>query len=645
MTPRLAGLGFAVAVTTAVSAQQPAPTFRAQVEAVQVDAFVTDRDGNPVRDLRLEDFELFEDGRLQTITSFSEVIIPITAPAPFLPGTPRPDVATNSGGEGRLYVIAVDEIGADLALRARHFLTTFIERHFEPNDVGVVVNVGRALSTAGQDFTSDRGLLLAAINRLQGGFGVVPGEPGELWRPDRSSLAQRSRAAALKALIASLARIGGRRKALIYITQEVGDVYDVIDYKGGVRSLEFDDLRAAMTEAMRGGVAFYTIDPCGLTTGGALGETEGNVAGVCDADLERMAAFRKLSEATGGFAVVNSNSFGQALERMVKENSNYYLLGFTSTNGRRDGRYRRLEVRAKRPGLTVRARDGYIAPSGSPGRSVDTRTNATTGIRNVINSPLSNGAVPMRVVAAAFRGSKGNEAKVVITAEFDASGLGLAATGGTMRAQIELASAAVSAAGKVTRGQPQVIDLTLKPDSYAQALAHGFRTQAAITLPPGRYQLRVAGGNTQAAKIGSVMYDLDVPDFRKGRLALSAVALSTTEADRPVTVIPTAANALPFFPTLSRAFATGTRISLYVEVYDNADGRARNPIELKVEVRDQHGQIVRSGSDRRTRMTKGTETFVVALPLDVGAGDYSLHIEAASGGDSISRDIPVRVVQ
>ena len=68
----------------------------------------------------------------------------------------------------------------------------FIERHFEPNDVGVVVNVGRALSAAAQDFTSDRGLLLAAINRLQGGWGVPPETPGEPWRRDRSPLAQRA---------------------------------------------------------------------------------------------------------------------------------------------------------------------------------------------------------------------------------------------------------------------------------------------------------------------------------------------------------------------------------------------------------------------------------------------------------------------
>ena len=647
MRGRLVAIGVA-AITTAVSAQQtPAPTFRALVDAVQVDAFVTDRAGNPVRSLRLDDFELLEDGRPQVITSFSEVIIPINPPPPFVPGNPRPDVATNTGPEGRLYVIALDEIGADLALRARHFLRTFIERHFEPHDVGVVVNIGRASATATQDFTSDRGLLLAAVDRLQGGFGVPPTSlmPGEPWRPDRSPLAQRSRAAALKALIGSLASIPGRRKALIYITQEVGDVYGVIDYNGGVRSLEFDDLRTAMTEAMRGGVAIYTLDPCGLTAGGALGESVTNIAGVCDADPERMAApaFRKMSAATGGFAVVNSNSFDQALERMVKENSNYYLLGYTSTNDARDGRYRRLEVRVKRPDVIVRARDGYIAPSRSPARSA-TRAKATSSgdIRDVIATPLANSAVPMKVFAAAFKGVKGNDARVVITAEFDASKLGLAASGGTMRGSIALSSAAVSAASKVTRGQPQVIDVTLKPESYTQATAHGLRTQSTITLSPGRYQLRVAGGNSQAGKIGSVMYDLDVPDFRKGRLALSAVALSTAGADRPVTVIPTPANVLPFFPTLDREFVSGTPISLYVEAYDN-DGRDLTPIDLKVEVRGQDGQVVRSGNERRARTTKGTETFVVVVPLDVEPGNYALHVEATRGGDSVNRDIPIRI--
>ena len=202
VTRRVLALGLAGAIGTALSAQQP-PLFRAQVEAIQVDTFVTDRAGNPVTNLRLDDFEILEDGKPQTITSFSEVNIPIDAPPPFSPTAPRADVATNGGRNGRLYVIALDTIDAALALRARHFLRAFIERHFEPNDVGAVINVGRARAEAAQDFTSDRALLIAAIDRLNGG------------QPD--PFEQRHRAAALKALLASLAQIHGR-KALIYIT-------------------------------------------------------------------------------------------------------------------------------------------------------------------------------------------------------------------------------------------------------------------------------------------------------------------------------------------------------------------------------------------------------------------------------------------
>ena len=100
----------------------------------------------------------------------------------------------------------------------------------------------------------------------------------------------------------------------------------------------------------------------------------------------------------GCFALVNSNGFDQALARVVQENSTYYVLGFSSNNGRRDGRYRRLEVRVKKPGLTVRTRDGYIAPSQSD-RVARTPPAAVTA-RDVLTSPIENAMVPMKVFAA-----------------------------------------------------------------------------------------------------------------------------------------------------------------------------------------------------------------------------------------------------
>ena len=87
----------------------------------------------------------------------------------------------------------------------------------------------------------------------------------------------------------------------------------------------FDEFHAAMTAATRGNVSVYPINPRGL-------DPEGTGL----AFLEQMMNFRALAEATGGRALTNSNSFDVFFERIVRENSSYYLLGYTSTNERRD---------------------------------------------------------------------------------------------------------------------------------------------------------------------------------------------------------------------------------------------------------------------------------------------------------------------
>ena len=142
-----------------------------------------------------------------------------------------------------------------------------------------------------------------------------------------------------------------------------------MDYKGGVLNLQEEDLRKSITAATHGNVAVYPIDPRGLAIDGGLAERESGTS--ADAS-ERLAAsitgmearqsLRALAQVTGGFAVVNSNSFEDAWSRIVRENSAYYVLGFSSTNDQRDGRYRKLQVRVKRSGLQVRGRDGYVAP-------------------------------------------------------------------------------------------------------------------------------------------------------------------------------------------------------------------------------------------------------------------------------------------
>ena len=215
----------------------------------------------------------------------------------------------------------------------------------------------------------------------------------------------------LRALTESLAQIRGRRKVMLYFTHGLGmDVFDTLDHAGGTRSIAFDDFHAAMSAATRGNIAIYPIDPAGLTLQGSLNEA---------IDL------RALAYATGGEAIVNTNSIASGLARIVRENSTYYVLGFASTNDRREGQFRKVQVQVSRPGLVVRTRTGYLEPQRhAPKQAVTTIATLPSGLAKALEQPLANRAVPMTVFAAPYR-SGDRQATIVIAQEMETAALGL----------------------------------------------------------------------------------------------------------------------------------------------------------------------------------------------------------------------------
>src|SRR5512145_535041 len=150
-------LALAVPVLSQQDRNTP-PVFRSAVDLVQVDAYVTDSQGNPVTGLTADDFEVREDRRPQSIAYFLPFDIPIetsnegSSSVAFV----EPDVQSNEPREGRLYVIAVDELRPENGLRTRVFLRQFVERHMGEHDVAAVVLIGRGRRTDTQEFTSNR---------------------------------------------------------------------------------------------------------------------------------------------------------------------------------------------------------------------------------------------------------------------------------------------------------------------------------------------------------------------------------------------------------------------------------------------------------------------------------------------------------
>jgi VWFA-related protein len=647
-----AGVSAAVAVGHALP--QDAPVFRSQVEGVEIDAYVTDSRGNPVPGLTLDDFELLEGGVPQKISSVSFVNIPIAPVQPPSGADVEPDVFSNHREEGRLYLIALDEMPADLALRTRDVLRRFIERQFGPDDVAAVVHVGRGISEHAQDFTSNRRLLLAAIDRYTGGF-------------PEDSLTVRSRMSQLRELLEFMGHLRGRRKAMLYVTQGMGDVYSVLDYAGTMGPIWFEDLHAAIGAATRGNTAIYPLNPFGLRPGfGPLGENQMFLPsfGLTDpgeqANKVRMARLDQLgvgqdihalADATGGIAAVSTNNFNRVIERAVRDSSTYYVLSYVSNNDRPDGRYRKVEVRVKRSGLRVQSRKGYVAPLAPAASRTATVSAPLPAAAEVLRLPLMTRTVPVTLSLVPYRGVAPN-ANVVIALQLDPARLDLNAQEGVVDETVEIGFAAIDARGTLKARGFQRGTLKLPSDVVQNAGPNGMRMITAMELPPGRYQIRVAAGTSGSRRAGSTIADLEVPDFAKGALALSGISIAAASSSQSVTATLRASlpAGLPSAPTTVRDFPAGDTISVYTEAYANFRRRTGETVSLRTELRDPSGRVVRAASeDRPVEVLGQNPGFTATFPLaGIPAGAYVVRVEAdapAREKSSATRSIPITILR
>jgi hypothetical protein len=171
------------------------------------------------------------------------------------------------------------------------------------------------------------------------------------------------------------------------------------------------------------------------------------------------------------------------------------------------------------------------------------------------------------------------------------------------------------------------------------------RLVSEIQVPSGRYQLRVAGGTKDRA--GSVMYDLEVPEYGKTPLALSGLAL-TAPADAATVDLSTRARTIGSVTT-RREFAAAETLTVYTEVYDNVRKAPTHTVDLRVELRAADGRVLRTVAQQRssTDLSGGMNGFTVAVPLNgATAGDHVLHVEARANVAEpliVSQDVPIRI--
>lgn len=630
---------------TAAQSPQP-PQFRAGVDLVHLDVSVLDRNRRPVRGLTADDFVVLEDGKAQAVSTFVSVEIPDTEPptAPWMrevaPDTRRNDTLDDR----RLFVIVMDDGMAQNNLHAvkaaKDAAKQFIDR-LGPSDLAAVLFTKS--NQHAQDYTSDKSRLLKAVDRYSMGFRDMGAVDPSL--PNTDAYYYGSSIEVLVRITEALIALPQRRKTLVYIGQGVPIDPDaatapVLIGSGlaavsdaGMQAQLLDRTMAVLAAAQRANVNIYTLDPCGLR----VPPPPDAPAPTCEPGFEQE-FLKDLSHATGGRAAVDTNDLGPAVEQIFVENGSYYLLGFASTNTRREGKQRRLEVKVNRPDVEVRARSGYTEPHAVREQKA-AESDASTPLAKAISGLLPKGDVPMQVWAAAYAGPGSRTANVALTLAIRQT-LGERPT--AITETVDLTVDAFTPEGRRRAGKSVTVEVALRA---GPAGVVGYEIVSSLSLAPGRYQLRIGARLRSDDSTGSIYYDLDVPDFSRNSVALSGIGLSATPGVTSTTAETMAW--LPGRPTTARLFERSDRLTAFVRVYQEPQTQRQGmqqrrslttSVPVRTRVVDATGATVWATTNTidGAQFTQGDVDVSVAVPVDtLKPGAYLLSLEARGTTQSV----------
>ncbi len=604
-----------------LAAQQPAPangntnqtfTIKAQTNVVLVDVRVWDKAGNPVTDLKPEDFRVFEDGVRQQVSSFSiEKVAQLEAAAAENGPPPTIDLATlppNTPQETvlkllqdrRLLVLFFDQssMQPDDLIRALNSATHFVDKQMTPADLVAVVTYSSDLRIA-QNFTNDRKQLDKVLKRIQlgeasslaeagsegdaggtnaSGQEIVAQDVSAAFTPDETEFNifnTDEKLGAIESLAQMLRGVPGRKS--------------VIHFSSGLQRTGVDnqaELRAAEDAANQSNVSLYTVDSRGLVALPAGGDASSSApAGTAlysgsavnsqvTSLLDTRETLAALSADTGGRTFYDLNDFSTAFQRIQEDNSTYYLLGYSPANAKSDGRFRRIKVEVTRPGVKVQARPGYFAPKNF---RQFTREDKEMQLQQAMDLDTPFVDLPMAIGADYFRQADGKY-YVVLSSKIPGSAIEFMKKSAAHQTEFDFAWRATNQAGATIAALRDTLPVKLSPENYQQVVAGNILYEGGFVLPPGQYHLKVVARENASGKIGTFEQNLNLPATDQPGLSLSSVVLSNQLRDqtadnrgrrRPQNgdTNPLEAGSHAILPSVTRVFRTSQDLYVYLESY------------------------------------------------------------------------------
>ncbi|HLY60778.1 MAG TPA: VWA domain-containing protein [Terriglobia bacterium] len=591
--------------------QQGNLIIRAQTNVVLVDVRVTDKHGQPINGLTKENFRVLEDGTPQSITSFSFENVEHLATAGNENGPPPvinlaklpPDAnPAKIVQDHRLLVLFFDmsSMQVDDLMRALKGATDFVHTRMTPADLVAVVSYTSTLNI-NQDFTNDRDVLEKTLRSLRVGESssladsgttgdagttnaqgeeVVNQDVSAAFTPDETEyniFNTDQKLAAVESLAKLLKDIPGRKS--------------VIHFSSGVQKTGVDNdtqLLAATDAANQANVSLYTVDARGLAAlppggdastaspAGTAVYTGAAVHSQINSMHETRETLATLATDTGGKSFNDLNDFGEAFREVQSENSTYYLLGYTPSNTRSDGRFRRIKVEVNQPGVKIEARPGYFAPKDF---RQFTREDKEVQLEQAMNLDSPFVDLPLAIETAYFR-LPDKRFYVVLAAKIPGSSVSFLKKSMNHQTEFDFAWQATDSAGHTAGALRDTLPVKLAPDTYEQVVAGSFLYEGGFVLPPGKYKLKVVARENQSGKMGTFEEPLVLPDQNDSNLALSSVVLSNQLQDnaaagaaRPrkgnggANFKPMQVGSRSVLPSVTRVFRTNQNLYVYLESY------------------------------------------------------------------------------
>jgi VWFA-related protein len=670
-----------------VRAQQP--PIRTGISFVRVDVIVTDGKGEPVLDLKPEEFTVTEDNKPQKIEQFSVVKIDAVGQTAARPTTPirspfdeereaaRPDV--------RLFVLLLDDYhvrrGNDMAVRKP--LAEFIANQLDPADMLAIMYPLTPVSDI--HFSRNRSAAISAVNNFEGRkFNYQPRNAFEeqyAYYPAATVERVRNQVT-MGALKAAAVRLGGLRegrKAVIFVSEGFtatlpAQLNDPVAAMPGVgnptgrrptpqtpttemarQRADFmnttdllTDMRDVFDTANRQNTSIYAVDPRGLAAV-EYGINEG-VNQTVDRDHlnSSLDTLRTLAGNTDGRAIINRNDLAVGMKQIVRDSSGYYLLGYNSTQAPTDGKFHEIKVRVTRRGVDVRARKGYwaLSPEDAARVNAPPKPEAPPAVTAALNSI----AEPERGRPARFwvGTSRGDNGQTRVTFSWEA----IAAPPGSMDRTAAAARIALTANAndgrQLFRGRVPEDGAAAAPapaPSAPAGSAAGASAGAAggggtgaggsvqFDAPPGQVALKIVVEGARGEVVDSVSRELTLPDFTRVQVAFSTPRVYRGRTVRELTAIKANPAAVP---TADRDFSRTDRLLIRTEAY--TPGAAVPTLTAR---------LLNRGGGRMADLpvqpgTGGASD--IELPLSsLAAGDYLIELNAKTESGSAQELIAFKV--